>query len=318
LLARHRGKHPYKLLYTIYKGRPVFVDSIACNAVFAGLLRQRLVPGLERLTLTSREPAFGEHRFDFLARDGRGKRVLIELKTCTLAWKGVAAFPDAPTERGVKHIKALCDAGKGMLIFFILHGNAECLVPDYHTHFEFYETLRGSRKSVDIRAFAAVYDKDLRITGARPVPVRVPQVRPAGSYLLVYRNPSDTRRFAGALGEISFPAGYYVYAGSGMGNLFARITRHRRKRINPRWHIDYLKKTFILLRDLPVVSPVNIECMLADSLEELGGRRVRNFGSTDCGCQGHLLHFTANPLEREEFWDMVLEARFGAYGSGAP
>ena len=53
----------------------------------------------------------GDSRFDFAARQG-GRPVYIEVKGCTLERDGVALFPDAPTERGVKHLRGLTDLAR--------------------------------------------------------------------------------------------------------------------------------------------------------------------------------------------------------------
>lgn len=57
------------------------------------------------------EYTFGNSRFDFYMEKGRD-RCLMEVKGCTLEIDGVGYFPDAPTSRGVKHLKELCEAAK--------------------------------------------------------------------------------------------------------------------------------------------------------------------------------------------------------------
>jgi len=314
LLAPYQGKHPYKLLYVIYRGNPVFIDSVGSNAVFGRLLAEKKVPGLEEYRLLRREVPFGRHRFDFLLESPRGKEIFCELKSCTLAWNGVAAFPDAPTERGRDHILTLRKSGRGMVVFFILHRDVTIFVPDYHTHYEFYETVKECAGDVEMRACAAIYNENHDITGLSPVRMLLPEVPPTGSYLLVYHNPGAFCAAVGALGQREFPPGYYVYAGSGMANLYARIGHHRKKGGKKHWHIDYVKGPMRLVSDLPMAGIGNRECELAEDLAALGGKAVPGFGSSDCRCGSHFYFFQHDPRKRESFWDMVLERRFGGIG----
>ena len=68
-------------------------------------------PGLTRL---KPETAWGRSRFDFYWEDGAGARGFVEVKGVTLEDGGTAAFPDAPTQRGVRHLEELTAAlGEG-------------------------------------------------------------------------------------------------------------------------------------------------------------------------------------------------------------
>lgn len=140
LVIPHGGRHPYKLQYVIWKGRPVYIDAIGANGVFARLLSEKKIPGLQGFHVARREPVLGQRQFDFLLEERHGRKRYLEIKTCTQAWGPVAAFPDAPTVRGVEHLRALAATGMGMVVFFIMHSGVTLFVPDYHTHFEFYHS----------------------------------------------------------------------------------------------------------------------------------------------------------------------------------
>jgi len=88
----------------------VNMDSMAPNRM-AG---EWLVSGaLGKIQNLRAETAIGDSRFDF-AGEQDGRRVVIEVKGCTLEEDGIARFPDAPTQRGVKHVRGLIDlAGLG-------------------------------------------------------------------------------------------------------------------------------------------------------------------------------------------------------------
>lgn len=78
------------------------MDSQAPNQVAQEYL-PRLLPGL---TAWRREQVWGDSRFDLYA-EAAGERWFVEVKGVTLEENGVALFPDAPTQRGVKHLREL-------------------------------------------------------------------------------------------------------------------------------------------------------------------------------------------------------------------
>lgn len=94
-----------------------------------------------------REKTFGKSRFDFYIEDG-GRKAFLEVKGVTLEYDGVAMFPDAPTERGVKHINELVscvDAGYEAYILFVIQmKGVSCFRPHDEMHPEFGKALRNS------------------------------------------------------------------------------------------------------------------------------------------------------------------------------
>lgn len=111
-----------------------------------------------------------------------------------------------------------------------------------------------------------------------------------GVYILILLLGADRRAVIGSLGWVDFPAGGYAYVGSAAGGLAGRLGRHLRCRPRrPHWHIDGL---LALARPLGAVYAETgraLECLLAGSLSSCL-RRIPRFGSTDCGCGGHLFH----------------------------
>jgi len=118
-----------------------------------------------------------------------------------------------------------------------------------------------------------------------------------GCYSLVIKlNRKKTIR-VGQLGEAAFPAGTYVYTGSAMKGLAARVKRHcsRKKKIH--WHIDYL----LTLSDARIKKIIlypagpGQECRQNQVIAARPGAAVilKNFGASDCrsGCLSHLLFF---------------------------
>lgn len=93
----------------------------------------------------------------------------------------------------------------------------------------------------------------------------------------------------GALGEINFPAGLYVYVGSAMNSVEKRLGRHFSGVDNFHWHIDYFSAEAEAVDFLTVPESSEFECVLADAVSR-SGETVPGFGSSDCGCAGHLFH----------------------------
>lgn len=95
----------------------------------------------------SREVTYGNSRFDLCVKDGKNT-AFIEVKGVTLEEDGYCRFPDAPTERGLKHIKELTDCvqkGYGAYIIFVAQFyGAKSVSPNYDTHPEFGYALRDA------------------------------------------------------------------------------------------------------------------------------------------------------------------------------
>lgn len=129
------------------------MDSGAPNEAAAEFLRKgSLFPNAE----IRREVTMGKSRFDFRI-DEEDKITFLEVKGCTLEGEGIASFPDAPTERGVKHIEELTELkrqGYGAAILFVIQmkGISE-FRPNDITHRAFGDALRRAH-AVGVKIFA--------------------------------------------------------------------------------------------------------------------------------------------------------------------
>ena len=96
------------------------------------------------------EKTYGESRFDFYIEDGE-RRAFMEVKGVTLEEDGICRFPDAPTERGVKHIKELIrcmeDGYEAYILFVIQMSPVKYLEPNDVTHKAFGDALREASKA---------------------------------------------------------------------------------------------------------------------------------------------------------------------------
>lgn len=124
----------------------VNIDSQAANKIAREWLEK------QDFDLIRPEYRYGDSRVDFyMEKDG--ERYLMEVKGCTLEIDGIGYFPDAPTERGIKHLKELMHAaqeGYHTAIAFVIQMNGiKKVLPNMATHPAFGETLEeATRKGV--------------------------------------------------------------------------------------------------------------------------------------------------------------------------
>ncbi len=164
----------YSLIAVKKGNRLVNIDSQAPNKVFSEALSLNTIqlPGLERVTCLKAEKTYGTSRFDFYLESGNNK-AFVEVKGVTLEEGGVAKFPDAPTERGVKHIKDLIHAqsnGYAAFVVFILQmDEIRYFTPNDVTHEAFGKALRvANQKGIGIYAYeCAVKPDSIEFNGNR-------------------------------------------------------------------------------------------------------------------------------------------------------
>ena len=120
----------------------------------------------------------------------------------------------------------------------------------------------------------------------------------SGCYSLIITLRSRKKIRVGRLGVGIFPAGTYVYTGSAMNGLGARLRRHLRRNKKLHWHIDYLLASVqARIRKIIVYPPLpGQECRQNQKIAALPGAAIviEGFGATDCrrGCTSHLVYFS--------------------------
>ncbi len=140
-------KYRYSLI-TVRKGeRLVNMDSQAPNKAVGEFLKKG---GLfEDVKLIKPECKYGNSRFDFYV-EYADRRAFIEVKGVTLENDGIVSFPDAPTERGSKHLRELCEClkeGYEAYVFFVVQmKNVLYFTPNEEHDPVFAETLRMAEK----------------------------------------------------------------------------------------------------------------------------------------------------------------------------
>jgi len=118
-----------------------------------------------------------------------------------------------------------------------------------------------------------------------------------GTYALLLVLPDETAITVGRLGAVAFPAGYYLYIGSGHSGLFQRVWRHLQPEKKLRWHIDYLRPWADVIEVWYLISEQALECLWARAALAMPQARIPlpGFGSSDCRCRSHLVYYHSPP-----------------------
>lgn len=160
-------------LIAVEKGEKLInMDSQAPNKAFGEWAEQgKFLPDVVRV---QPEFTFGQSRLDFLVETA-ASRHLVEVKGVTLEDEGHVYFPDAPTERGVKHLRELTGAaaeGWDATLFFVIQmSGVTDFAPNRQTHPSFAEALLAAAEGgVHIKAYSCRVAPDEMVID-RPVPV---------------------------------------------------------------------------------------------------------------------------------------------------
>ena len=171
------SEHPLRTtrydLIAVEKGALLInMDSQVVNTLVGEYLKQGEL--FSKDARIRREVTYGRSRFDFYIEDG-ARNIFLEVKGVTLENDGAASFPDAPTERGVKHLNELCHAlteGFECFVFFVIQmKGVTFFTPNDRTHPAFGDALRhAARKGVTVVAMDCLVAPDaLFIDKAVPV-----------------------------------------------------------------------------------------------------------------------------------------------------
>jgi len=147
-------KTKYDLISVLKGEKLINMDSQIPNKVFGEWAQSSVFFG--KINFLKAEKTFENSRFDYYIETDNDK-IFVEVKGVTLEQDGVVMFPDAPTERGVKHINELCrciDNGYKAYIFFIIQmDNAKYFTPNRKTHPQFADVLKAAaEKGVGVYA----------------------------------------------------------------------------------------------------------------------------------------------------------------------
>ena len=150
-------------LISVCKGKELYnIDSQAPNKVFyEWVLKSNYFGEVE---FVKPECRYQNSRFDFYIQ-AKDRKIFVEVKGVTLEEDGILTFPDAPTERGVKHIKELCrciDEGYEAYICFVIQTEkVKYFTPNRRTHSQFADALlEAKEKGVNILCVNCIVEED--------------------------------------------------------------------------------------------------------------------------------------------------------------
>ncbi|SFR14343.1 sugar fermentation stimulation protein A [Desulfoscipio geothermicus DSM 3669] len=164
----------FTLLLVEYGGILVSVDSLLPNRLLYRALQRGELPEFAGYTGVRREFPYREGRMDFLLAGDRG-RCLVEVKSVTLVERGEARFPDAPSQRGVRHLEELALArGEGYraaVVFVVQREDGEYFTPNDGCDPLFGRALRRAYQSgVEVYALGCrVEMHGVTLYGSMPV-----------------------------------------------------------------------------------------------------------------------------------------------------
>lgn len=170
--AGKERKTKYDLIAVYKNDMLINIDSQAPNRAFHEyLLSSRPVNGIEEI-----RPEFthGDSRFDFFVK-ADGKKMFMEVKGVTLEEDGIALFPDAPTERGLKHVrelmKAVNEGYDAYIVFVIQMKHVAEFTPNRTMHPEFADAVKeAAKKGVNVIALDCIVTENSMVIDS---PVRV-------------------------------------------------------------------------------------------------------------------------------------------------
>lgn len=138
-------KTPYDLVVVEHEGKIINIDSQAPNKVVKEYLERQ-----NKYDYIKPEYKYGNSRIDFYMEKGNDK-YLMEVKGCTLFRDGVGLFPDAPTERGAKHLRELAlarEQGYNAIIAFVIQGEGiRTVEPNTETDPEFAKAFYEAKEA---------------------------------------------------------------------------------------------------------------------------------------------------------------------------
>ncbi len=154
----------------------VSADTRLPNGLVAEALAAGRLPQFIEYPELRREVRYGDSRLDLLL-DGPGGRCYGEVKSVTLVVDGIGLFPDAPTVRGVKHLKelsrAVAEGHRAAVVFVVQRADAVAMSPNDAADPAFGAALRAAQAAgVEIYAYnCAVSPSEIRL--ASPLPIKL-------------------------------------------------------------------------------------------------------------------------------------------------
>lgn len=176
-ISNSKRKTNYEIIFGKYFDSFVLINSKYHNTIAQKLISLGYIKDIKNVKKIIKEVKINKSRIDFLVLDNENIKYFIEVKGCTLEKENVALFPDAPTKRGSKHLKELCELldkdKKSILLFLIFIKEANYFSANKDIDKDFYKNLVNCiKKGLKIYAFKIEYniaDKYLYIKQSIPL-----------------------------------------------------------------------------------------------------------------------------------------------------
>lgn len=330
LLPTPENRTQYRVIATCYQNEWVFLDTIRCNRIVEYLIKNNHLSGLGPIDTIQREASYGSSRFDFRLTDPSGLETWLEVKSVTLCHNGVALFPDAPTERGLKHLTLLEQMKRAhpsrriVTLYLVLNGSARTFSINPHTHPEYAQNFlkQDDRHALSYK-LPFIDPISFEPDSLTPLPIQKNVLRElsrdVGAYLILLRLTHAVECRVGALGKRHFPAGFYLYVGSAHNSLSKRIKRHLKVSSNKRWHLDYLRPYAQSVNSYPIRSTQkDLEQQLVCGLLQSPLHPVPGFGCSDSPHPSHLFLSPEHPFRTPQVTALLFDAYTEPFSSSLP
>lgn len=153
-------KTKYSLIAVWKANKLINMDSQVPNKVVFDAIEQDHINNISNVSFIKREVTFGKSRFDIYFESG-DKRGFVEVKGVTLEKDGISMFPDAPTDRGRKHVLEMIEAVKegyrGIIFFLIQMDKVNLFKLNWEMDPKFSQAVKlASENGVEIMAYDAI------------------------------------------------------------------------------------------------------------------------------------------------------------------
>lgn len=136
----HKRKTKYEAVLGFEDSKLVSLNASLANKIFLENIYRFPI----KVKDLKKEFRFSRSRFDFLINE----RILVEVKSVTLVKNGIGLFPDAPTERGAKHMQEMQNwTFEKWVVFVVQRSDAKLVKPNRELDLDFYNAIRGLKEN---------------------------------------------------------------------------------------------------------------------------------------------------------------------------
>ncbi len=170
-------KTKWDLIAARWEDQWILVHSGYHRAITESILSNKDICPFGELVEIKSEVKVGRSRMDFLVTTKNNDQIMVEVKGCTLTQDGIALFPDAPTERGKRHLETLTrlkeEGMRTAVIILVFRKDSQWFQPNQETDLKFAEAFyTAMEKGVEVYPLVCSYENKM-IIYHRTIPVLV-------------------------------------------------------------------------------------------------------------------------------------------------